>query len=181
MDTEGQRVRFRDCTCPGTPHDEGDHVTMRPVLGFAAGAEALRLRGEAIVVLAPTGGGADGTAPLVDSSRTSELVGPLYIREGPTGWNVEDEDGPVPYDPEVILANYTWAFPIATAGDDLYSEAILRPLVQRTNATSANGRTANGSTGPSTRRTRRSSSIARSPRASSSPENTAGRLSVVNR
>lgn len=182
MDGEGQKVRFRDCECPGTPHaEEGDYVTMRPVLGFAAGAEALRLMGEAIVILAPSGGGADGKEPVIDSSRTSELVGPLYVREGPSGWNVEGEAGPVPYDADVILANYTWAYPIAAAGDELYSEAILRPLVQRSSAISRNGQTANGSTGPSTRRTRRSSSKARSQRASSSPANTAGHLSVVNR
>jgi porin len=51
MGTEGQAVRFRDCTCPGTPHDgrdgadDGDIVYLRPVLGFAAGAEALRMMG----------------------------------------------------------------------------------------------------------------------------------------
>jgi hypothetical protein len=34
-------VRFRDCSCPGTPHPDGDVAELRPYLDFAGGAEAL--------------------------------------------------------------------------------------------------------------------------------------------
>jgi hypothetical protein len=166
MGTEGQvSVRFRDCTCPGSPHDgrdgadDGDVVYMRPVLGFAAGAEALRKMGES-----------DG-----DVNRIAELVGPTYIREGVTGWNVIAEDGgAAPLDVDSILDNFGWAYPIADKADDLYSAAVLAPLLQRMSAPSGNGQT-----GASTHRTRRSSGKARSPRARSSPNGTAGPLSVV--
>jgi hypothetical protein len=165
MDARGQTVRFRDCTCPGSPHDgrdgadDGDIVTLRPHLGFAAGAEALRKIIEA-----------DG-----DVNRVAELVGPVYIREGVIGWNVIAEDGgAAELDIAAILDDYALAYPIAEAADDLYSEVVLRPLVVRMNALSGNGRTA-----ASTRPTRRSSKPRRSPPASSSQNGTAGTLSAV--
>lgn len=158
MDTERLTVTFRDCGCPGSPHPEGDTVTMRPALGFAAGAEALRKIIEA-----------DG-----DVNRIAELVGPVYIREGVIGWNMEDERGPVPLDTDLLLNDYTLAYPIAERGDDLYSQAVLAPLLTRMSVPSANGQN-----GTSIRQTRRSSARARSPRKSSSPNGTAGLRSVT--
>ena len=165
MDAGQVAVRFRDCMCPGTPHDgrdgadDGDYVYMRPVLGFAAGAEALRKMGES-----------DG-----DVARIAELVGPTYIREGVVGWNLIAEDGgAAPLDIGSILDNFGWAYPIADKADDLYSQAVLAPLLQRMNAPSGNGQTAK-----STPRTPRSSGKARSRRGSSSQNGTAGPLSVV--
>ena len=180
MATE-RRVRFRDCSCPGTPHDgqdgadDGDYVTMRPALSFAAGAEALRMMAAALVVVAPTGGGPNGKEPIVDNSRADEMVGPVYVRHGVESWNVVDEDGPVPVDTDAILSDYSWSYPIAAAGDDLYSGAVLAPLLRRTNASSGSGPTAQ-----STRQPSRSSGKARSQRKPSSQPGTAGRLSVVN-
>jgi len=164
MDTVGQTVRFRDCTCPGSPHDgrdgadDGDIVTLRPHLGFAAGAEALRKIIES-----------DG-----DVNRVAELVGPVYIREGVIGWNVIDENGAAELDIDGILDDYALAYPIAEAADDMYSEAVLRPLVARMNALSGNGRTA-----ASTHPTRRSSKPRPSPRKSSSRNGSGGTLSVA--
>lgn len=164
MDT-GQSIRFRDCACSGTPHDgrdgadDGDRVTLRPHLGFAAGAEALRKIIES-----------DG-----DVNRVAELVGPVYIREGVIGWNVIAEDGgAAELDIDGILDDYALAYPIAEAADDLYSEAVLAPLVSRMNALSGNGRTA-----ASTHPTRRSSKPRRSRPASSSRNGSAGTLSAV--
>lgn len=154
---EGLEVPFRECACPGTPH-VSDVVYLRPVLGFRAGAEALRKMGE-------SGG---------DVNLIAELVGPTYIREGVTGWNVEDENGPVPLDIEAILGNYTWAYPIADRADDIYSEAVLAPLLKRMGALSGNGRIV-----ASTRATRRSSGSRRSRPVSSSQNGSAGRPSVT--
>jgi len=165
MDTIGQTVRFRDCTCPDSPHDgrdgadDGDTVTLRPHLGFAAGAEALRKIIES-----------DG-----DVNRVAELVGPVYIREGVVGWNVIDDDGgAAELDIASILGDYSLAYPIAEAADDLYSEAVLAPLVSRMSVLSGNGRIA-----ASTRRTPRSSKPRPSPRKSSSRNGTAGTLSAA--
>lgn len=164
MGTEGQPVRFRSCTCPGTPHDgrdgadDGDIVVMRPFLDFAAGSEALRKIIES-----------DG-----EVNRVAELVGPVYVREGPESWNVVDERGPVPLDTASILVNYSWSYPIAEKGDDLYSQAVLAPLLERTNGTS--GSTPNGK---STSRTRRSPQARHSRPGSSSQNGMAGTPSVV--
>jgi hypothetical protein len=165
MGTVGQTVRFRDCTCPGSPHDgrdgadDGDIVTLRPVLGFVAGAEALRK-------IIESGG---------DVNRIAELVGPVYVRHGVTGWNVIAEDGSAaPLDVDAILDDYSWAYPIAEKADDLYSGAILDPLLRRTNGLSGTGPTAG-----STRQPRRSSGTARSRPASSSRNGSDGTLSVV--
>lgn len=179
MATEEQlTVRFRDCECPGSPHngadgaDDGDRVTMRQHLGFVAGAEALRMMGEATIIVAVTGGGEDGTEPILDTSRVNELLGPVYIREGVASWNLVDEDGPTDYDAEVILGNYSWGWPIIERADELYSEVITRPLAQRMNALSKSG-----PTDRQTRQTRRSSKPVRSPRRSSLPNGSAGQPS----
>jgi hypothetical protein len=166
MDGQGQPVKFRECTCPGTPHDgsdgadDGDIVYLRPALGFAAGAEALRK------IIESEG----------DVNRIAELVGPVYIREGVTGWNVVDESGAIPLDTAAILDNYTWAYPIAEKADDLYSQVVLAPLLARMSAPSGNGPIA-----MSTRQIRRSSTKARSQRASSSRNGSAGKPSVASR
>lgn len=183
MDSERLTVRFRDCECPGTPHPDGDVVYLRPTLGFAAGAAALRAMGEAIVVVSPTGGGPKGTDPIIDDSRSDELVGPVYLREGPSGWNVVDDDGPVPYDPQVLIDNYVWGYPVVEACSALYTEAVLSPLVSRMNAQAnprKKGPSKTGRNGVPTQVTRRSSDTHPSPRKSSSPVDLVGPQSVTN-
>ena len=177
---EGLDVRFRDCTCPDTPHDgrdgadDGDIVTMRPSLGFAAGAEALRLMMESIVVISATGGGEDGTEPVLDTSRTTELVGPVYVRAGVESWNVVGDKGPLPFDAESILSVYAWSYPIVEKADHLYSEGLVNPLALRMNARSAK----RSNSGP-TRQTCRSSKPRRSQPKSSSLNGSAGQRSQV--
>lgn len=168
MGSEGQPVRFRDCSCPGTPHDgrdgadDGDIVVLRSALGFAAGAEVVRKLGEA---------NEDGEF----MARATELIGPVYIREGPLSWNVVDANGPVPLTKERLDAlSYADAYEIVEAADALYTEAIIAPLVKRMDVPSRNGR--NGS---STRATQRSSRPRPSRRGSSSANGSAGQQSVT--
>lgn len=164
MDSEGQPVRFRDCTCPGTPHtgrdgaDDGDIVVLRPALGFAAGAEALRAMIES-----------DG-----DLNRIAELVGPVYLRVGPQAWNVLADSGPAPLSAVADLP-YSDAYPIVEAADSLYSEVVMAPLLKRMSGLS--GPTSNGRP---TSATRRSSTKARSRRDSSLQNGSAGQPSPVN-
>ena len=155
MSSGGQAVRFRDCTCPGTPHngrdgaDDGDIVYLRDHLGFAAGAEALRR-------VIESGG---------DVALISELVGPVYVRKGPLSWNVVDERGPVPCTEDALSAlPFHEAYEIVEKADLLYTMEVISPLVKRTNAPSVNGQTDR-----STPRKTRSSASRRSPRSSSSP------------
>lgn len=174
MDTERLTVKFRDCECPGTPHPDGDEVYLRPALGFAAGAEALRAIGASIFVIAETGGGEDGTDPIIDTSRQDELVGPVYLREGPIAWNVVNEKGSTKYDPNVLLDNWTWGYPVAERCGELYTEVVTAPLLERMNALSKTG--PNGGRTPATRR---SSKHPRSPRRPSSLNGSAGQPSAA--
>ena len=155
MGSEGQAVRFRDCSCPGTPHngrdgaDDGDIVVLRDHLGFAAGAEALRRISE-------SGG---------DINLISELVGPVYVRKGPLSWNLVDEAGPVACTEEALAAlPFHEAYEIVEKADLLYTIEVISPLVKRTNALSGDGQTVR-----STPRSPRSSVTRHSSRSSSSP------------
>jgi len=131
-------VRFRDCTCPGTPHpDEGDIAYLRPFLDYAGGAEAL-----ASVTVTD----ADGNTQLADISEWPQRIGPVFIRRGVIGWNVEDEAGPVPVTREALEAlRWEDAYELADRADDLYGGQVLAPLVKRMQMSSKAGRT-NGST-----------------------------------
>lgn len=160
-----ERVRFRDCSCPGTPHDgldgrdDGDYAFLRPALNFEGGAAAFR------AIRAAQG----------NVERLSELVGPIYLRFGVTGWNLVDGDGaPVPVDPDYLVNElpYQDAFALVDKADDLYGSSVLAPLAKRIAAFSNAGRTGDTSTSatrrPSPARRSRSarSSTARASRAS---------------
>ena len=165
MGTEGQAVRFRDCACPGTPHDDGDIVILRAHLGFTAGAEAYRKITDCIW---ETKGDVQKAMELM-----AERVGPVYLREGPLSWNVLDEKGePVPLDCTELP--FPEALEIVEAASALYTTEISLPLAKRMNGPSGNGRTAT-SIPPRTR----SSSSRRSPQKPSSRNGSAGRPSVV--
>jgi hypothetical protein len=129
-------------------------VTLRPFLGFMAGAQALR-------ILTTFGVGT--------GDQLNEQLGPIYLREGPIGWNLVDEDGPVEFDPEAILElPFEQAFLIANACDDLYTERLVAPLVAKMNALSQSTPTTNG-----TSRTSRSSRKHLTPVEPSSPATSA--------
>ena len=130
-------VRFRDCTCPGTPHD-GDVAELRPYLDYPGGAEAL-------AAIQSVGD---------DIARFAEVLGPVFIRRGVVAWNLVDKDGePIPVTNEA-LDSLRWedAYELADRADDIYGTQVLAPLVKRMVPSSKAGRT-NGST----RRPRKSS------------------------
>jgi hypothetical protein len=131
-------VRFRDCSCPGTPHPDGDVAELRPYLDYPGGAEALA----AIQSVAD------------DVARFAEVLGPIFIRRGVVAWNLLDEDGePVPVTNDALDAlRWEDAYELADKADDIYGGQVLAPLVRRMSKPSKAGPT-NGST----RRPRRSS------------------------
>jgi hypothetical protein len=140
-------VWMSDCRCPGAPHPDGDYAYLRPYLLYAGGAEALR-------AIATAAGDGD-----VDATRLAAVVTPVYLRHGIVSWNRVDEAGePVPVTDETIAAlRWEDAYEVADRADDLYGEAVLRPLLRRTAKLSPGGPTA-GSTSansrsPSKRRT----------------------------
>lgn len=158
-------VRVRDCACPGSPHngqdgtDDGDYVYLRPVLGYQGGLAVLAALGRIPLR-------ADGT---MDLGELSVGVSPLYIEHGAVGWNFTNGTGEtVPFDAQVLLDDYSLAYPIGERADELYGEAVLRPLVSRTSKSSPRGRT-----GGSTSASRPSRSKRRSRSAPSLPESSA--------
>ena len=79
----------------------------------------------------------------------AEHIGPVYLSECVTGWNLRDEEGPLPFDVEAVEHLPYWeALPIVEACDNLYAQRILDPLVARIALLSPTGPTASGSTSP---------------------------------
>jgi hypothetical protein len=150
-------VRVRDCECPGTPHgEEGDVVFLAPTLSLEGGLEAT----------------ADIRVAVHDGKVIAKRWRVTFVRYGAIGWNWLDADGePLPFDVDVILADYSLALPVSEKADELYGESVVRPLVAKPKTTSRHGRTAD-STSPTLR------SITPR-RKSSSPGTSAGRPSAA--
>lgn len=125
-------VRVRDCACPDTPHaDTGDLVYLRPTLSLEGGIAAQQ-------DLVASGG---------DPGVLTRMWLVSFVRFGVTGANYE------PFSVDDLLADFDLAMPVAEKADELYSEAVLRPLGLSRSANSKRGPTAS-----STSRTRRSRS-----------------------
>lgn len=111
-------VSIGPCECPGTPHGDGDVVYLAPVLSAAGGMAAQGAISDA---------GGDGV-------KLQELLWRVFRDHGITGWNLVDENGPVPLTPE----NIDLALPFGKGGqavgdkaDDLYSADVVRPFLER--------------------------------------------------
>lgn len=155
-------VSIGECLCPGTPHEQ-DEVYLAPSLSAPAGMAA-----QMAIASASTD---DGT---VDLMRLEELLWRIYRDHGVVGWNLVNEDGPVP----VTVANLEIGLPyskggrkVGDAADELYREDVLTPFRERAEAvkrqlaqqrsprgTTSNGPKATSSTQRSTRKQQRRSS-----------------------
>lgn len=158
--TEPVRMEVGACRCPGTPHP-ADAVWLAadvPIpLGFAAMAA---LQG------------------MTDSNVYVGVLGGLYLRFGIVRWTFTAEGGvSEPINPESIARLLPWndgGLEVAEAADDLYGEAIFRPLARRLSKASEPGPTATSTSATEAP----SPSIPTSPEPSS-PLDTAGTLSEV--
>lgn len=173
MDTSGLvSVRVGDCACPDSPHADGDVVYVLPQLGLEGGAAA-----EFDLL---------STSDLPEERRTIALLAKwtvTFVRYGAVAWNRErlDADGrrePMPFDVEALVADYSTSRLIAEKANELYSEAVMRPLFEaaRNNNPSPNRaqrRSRRGQTGSSTSRPRVSTP---KPSESSSPPDSDGPL-----
>lgn len=125
-----ERVRVRDCACPGTPHvEEGDAVFLHPKLSATGGMAA-----ELVI----TGWMADQArqgkrSADLDGEVTRELL-LLFVRHEAVGWNLVDAEGdPIPFDVDDLLADWALARPVTIRAGDLYSKTVIAPF-QRTPA-----------------------------------------------
>jgi hypothetical protein len=137
-------VRFRDCSCPGTPHPDGDVAELVPYLNYKAGHEALR----SITITVPdpkTGEDVSVFRPMED---WPVYLVPVYLTYAVEAWNVVDAEGePVPLHPALEELRWEDAYELGDKADDLYGAQVLAPLVKRASVSTKAGRT-NGSTPP---------------------------------
>ena len=146
-----------DCLCPPnargeTRHPDGDTVTLRERLDFRA---ALTARNTLVMVKQedPDAGPAEMLAALTET----------YLLVGITGWTLVDaKHQPVEVSKatirELLLSNPDVAMVVGDAADELYSAAVIGPLVARASNSSPPTQTA-----ASTSATKRSSPTSRKP------------------
>jgi hypothetical protein len=124
-------VRVRDCACPGTPHpDEGDLVYLLPMLGLDGGI----LAEQQMLTALPEGANAGLARRWLHT----------FVEYGAVGWNLIDEDGPVPFDVATLLADWRLARPVADRASDLYADAVMAPFQQASPKSSRTGQTRRG-------------------------------------
>jgi hypothetical protein len=162
-------VRVRDCQCPDTPHPDGDVVYLLPHLSLEGGAAA-----ELDLIASQS---------IEDRERATHWLlarwTSTYVRYGAVGWNWTqlDERGrpePLPFDIELLLADYRISKEIANKANELYSEAVMGPLLEAAQPppNRAQRRSRTGRTASSTSRRRGSTpsaSRSSSPDASDGP------------
>jgi len=160
---EFERVRVRDCACPGQPHNgEGDWVLLAPTLSLTGGLAA-----EQDLLAANQAHPDDADLRTVDLQRRWVET---FVRYGARGWNLKDEDGnDVPFSVDGLLDDYAIARPVADRASDLYTDTVLRPFLARLDARSPTGRTTS-STSPRRRRTQGPSELSSPATSAASPQ-----------
>ena len=137
-------VQVGPCQCKGTPHPDGDVVYLSPVLTMAGGMAARAAIAE----------------NFSDVVGLQERLARIWLSHGIVGWNFVDDFGqPIPYTAERAATALPYdggGREVAEAADDLYAEAILRPLRERSSSSSPTGPT-DASTSPQTTSTPSSS------------------------
>lgn len=116
------KVMVGACRCPGAPHAE-DWVEMHPQVPILVGSTVLS-------GIRAAGG---------DESRILALMARAYVMYGPRAWSFVDKDGdPIRVDPtqagwaDLVDELLPWDMggaEVADAGDALYSERVMRPLM----------------------------------------------------
>ena len=147
-------VNVGACRCPGTPHTDGDIVSLDTQLSTPAGIAA--------------------QAALMDGSSWEERYSGMVMglmRFSVRAWTFRDEDGAVPITPDNVERQLPWLHggkEVAAAITQLHQASILDPFVEAfnrrksanktpTTSSSPNGSTDTSSTSPkaSTRPKRR--------------------------
>ena len=143
-----------------------------PTLPLEGGLQAESDRASALAE-AIASGGAPGKAGYTDDQKNAMAVHMAeqlrrkwlvtYVRFGAVSWNLEDEDGPIPFDVNAVLADYGMARLVADKCDELYGETVALPLLQ--------GQATASPRGPTRRRTSAKTASTKARRGSSSRPN----------
>lgn len=117
-------INVGECRCSGLPHPDGDTVSLSKNPPLEVGLAASQAMAE------------DGA----DNIRIA--LGLAYLR-AIEAWTFLDDDGdPIPVTPENIRLALPWdkgGSIVAEKADDLYTEAVLSPLLRRLSNTSPAG------------------------------------------
>lgn len=115
--------KFRDCSCPNTPHPKGDTVTFHEKLPFEANVAAL----SAIF-------SGEGESHINKAWK-------VYLHDGPAAWNLVDAEGdPIPLTREALdELPFEDQWEIADRADDIYQGTVLAPLVRKMKQSSETG------------------------------------------
>ena len=165
------RVPVGACRCPGSPHEDGDWVELRPDPTIDMGAA---------VYAAVSNVGDDVSLMQVELTRA-------YLRYGIVRWSFVDTRGDaIPIRPRAadfadtisdLLPFSAGGFDVADRADDLYTKEVLRPLMTRLSSTRSRGGQTAGSTSPTRttsptprRRSRPSSRVAMDGKPSAAPD-----------
>ena len=142
-----EKVRVRDCPT-GLHNGEGDWVAIAPTLSLEGGLEAEdELR--QVNTMATS---ADERGRLLQRRWAV-----TFVRHGVRDWNFHDEENePIPFDADAILADFGIARLVADKAADLYTEAVLRPFQVLLATRSPTGRTT-ATTSKAPRQTRKRS------------------------
>ena len=137
-------VRVRDC--PDGTHPEGDHVYLLPKLSLEGGIAARQDIAEARRVADISNDDFDGSGnPLTPAGRAYDaalirLWMVTFCKYGAVSWELHDKDGEVwPFDIDVLLTDAELGFLVADRADDIYREAVVRPLALAARQTSRSG------------------------------------------
>lgn len=108
------QVPLGACTCPNTPHPDGDYVKLLPKLGMARSLAVIR------------------SSAFDDIALAEMALGVGYARFGIVEWNLVDEAGKdVPIDGD-SLERFSETDPrtimVAIKGDELYGAEVVAPL-----------------------------------------------------
>jgi hypothetical protein len=158
------RVPIGTCTCPGTPHADGDEVYLRPKLGMARALAVIR-----------------GAA--VDDVAVAEMQLAIgYTRFGIADWNLSNGDGrTMPIDGD-HLAKFAEDDPrsilVALKGDELYAKEVVVPLVTMA-AVSSQTSPATGETSATTGTASSTKRRKRSKRSSTTTTQTDGTVTIT--
>lgn len=119
-------VNIGACTCPGTPHPDGDVVYLRDKMTLAGGSILSGIVADYI-----------GT-PLNVRPPVSTLIADLrvaYVQQGVVGWNLSAEGADLALTPETlreqVIDDYARGILVADRADDLYYAPVLAPLLER--------------------------------------------------
>ena len=124
------RVKVRDCP-DGTHNGEGDWVALAPKLSLEGGLAAEQDLRE---VAGIKDDGARG-----DAIQRRWVV--TFVRYGAKEWNFHEDGEDIPFSTDALLEDYSLARPVADKAADLYSDAVLRPFLNRLQERSPTGRT----------------------------------------